>query len=144
MKLSKIGKIILAVSLIVGLSFVALGIFKCVENEKTKNDSTKKTAIHEYDNDADKNIFVTDKDDYCNVKFKPLSAGNHTVCIKGATLECITDAKGHTIKGTADNTAAEGYECSYTIFLTLGTEYTFKLRSDSGSVEINIVEPVKE
>ena len=130
-KITKIGIIILVISLVLGICSLAFGIVMCISTEDAEE------ITYTYDFAKSENIFAPDSDKICTVKVSPESAGMYTVRINGAALDGITNGTGNKIYPIA-NTNTDG-EC-YSVFLIINTDYFFKLHTTDAKFSIEIEE----
>ena len=130
-KLSKIGIIILIVSLVLGLSSIAFGIVMCIGYGDNCEEVT-----YTYDFEKSENIFEAGVDNYCTVKVSPESAGKYIVKIKGAVLKEITTGNGKQIYPLL--ITGEDGEC-YSVFLITNLDYFLRLHATDRefSIELN-------
>ena len=124
-RLTKIGIIILAISLALGICSLAFGIVMCI--------GTEEDIIYTYDFSKLENSFTPGSDKTCTVEVLPESAGMYTLKIKGATLDGITSEKGNKIYPT-QNTDGE----YYSVFMIINTKYLFNLHSTDESFSIEL------
>ena len=127
-KLGKVSIIILISSLVVGIALITLAVLGIVNYIKNNNESepAKEDLVFAYDISKGVNTFEVVADQYFTVEFNPEIAKFYTLNIKGAELDSIKISNNN-IEPNSKNTAKDGYDSQYSVYMCPGQKYTFKL-----------------
>ena len=127
-KLGKVSIIILISSLVVGIALITLAVLGIVNYIKNNNKSepAKEDLVFAYDISKGVNTFEVVADQYFTVEFNPEIAKFYTLNIKGAELDGIKISNNN-IEPNSENTAKDGYDSQYSVYMCPGQKYTFKL-----------------
>ena len=95
---------------------------------KNNNESepAKEDLVFAYDISKGVNTFEVVADQYFTVEFNPQIAKFYTLNIKGAELDSIKISSNN-IEPNSENTAKDGYDSQYSVYMCPGQKYTFKL-----------------
>ena len=136
-KLGKVSIIILISSLVVGIALITLAVLGIVNYIKNNNESepAKEDLVFAYDISKGVNTFEVVADQYFTVEFNPEIAKFYTLNIKGAELDSIKISNNN-IEPNSENTAKDGYDSQYSVYMCPGQKYTFKLLATNTEASI--------
>jgi len=142
MTLGKVGIIILTISLAIGLSLTAFGIVMHIKDAKENASSPYVEATYIYNSANTENTFEVDANEYSKVKFSPEAAGYYVIGLDNAILQGVTDNKNREIVYNNITEMDGDYDNYYRVFLTAGSEYTFRIFSNDFTVSVEIEKDV--
>lgn len=141
-RLTTAGKVILVLTLILGIFFIVLGVVNLVNNDNYVGNNSNNGSNNGNSSNSSNTFYVyssnyvnsrsTDSYETYYIKFTPSSSGTYYFNIDNATLNSVTTNSNGTVYYNSYSNYS--FDRSYSVYLMSGVEYTFEIYTNSTSI----------
>ncbi len=124
LQLTQLGKIILAISLIISITFITIGIVVAVKNSKDDEHVPAGTQYESLYLNSTKNVYA-DRYSYKTYSFTPSQSGYYTINLEGLQLTNVETRYGSSVE--YESVYNSYYDYSYEVYLSGGATYTIEV-----------------